>query len=175
MLVTEIVVPPIWERSVPPFPAALVLHGPYGITEQAPLDRPWREPFDESMNSSSFSDWTGSTISHVYVHWSPCLRVIQQQDDRVDQVNMRSRKKTLPNLTHVLLFLGMGVSLVCVQYVDVEITHRPVYQPAYYITVRIPRLFADWYDTLADLADLDTNFLNSPNTDNIHHQVVRAT
>ena len=85
---------------------------------------------------------------------------------------MRPSKNTLPSLTSGLLFLGMGVSLVCAQYIDVEIARRPVYQPAYYITAGLPRLFADWHDTLADL---ERNLLSSRYTAHIHRQAARAT
>jgi hypothetical protein len=85
---------------------------------------------------------------------------------------MRSSKNTLPSLTRVLLFLGMGVSLVCAQYIDVEIARRPVYQPAYYITAGLPRLFADWHDTLADLDEIFSALDTRPtSTVKLHEQL----
>ncbi len=48
----------------------------------------------------------------------------------------------------------MGLSLLCAQYIDVKITHHPIYQPAYHITAGLPLLFADWHfrhDTQTDL------------------------
>ena len=65
----------------------------------------------------------------------------------------------------------MGVSLACAQYIDVEITHRPVYQPAYYITAGLPRPFADWHDTLADLEIFSTLDTRPTSTVKMHEQL----
>jgi hypothetical protein len=57
------------------------------------------------------------------------------------------------------------MSLLCAQYINVDITHRPIYQPAYHITAGLPLLFADWHsrhDTQTDLNEILLAFDRRP-------------